>query len=167
MAALWRLPVIFFCENNRWASTTANALSAAGGSIAARAAGYGIPGASVDGNDVLAVHDAVGRAADRARRGDGPSLIEAHTVRWVGHFEGDAQAYRGKDEVADGRARDPIARLGRLLQTRGLLDDVHRERIRAGVTAEIDDAVAHAEASPLPEPAEALTDLFAHYPWRD
>jgi acetoin:2,6-dichlorophenolindophenol oxidoreductase subunit alpha len=167
MAALWRLPVIFFCENNRWASTTAHALSAAGGSIAARAAGYGIPGESVDGNDVLAVHDAVGRAAERARRGDGPSLIEAHTVRWVGHFEGDPQAYRGKDEVADGRARDPIARLGALLQTRGLLDDAHRERIRAGVTAEIDDAVAHAEASPLPEPAEALSDLFAHYPWRD
>jgi pyruvate dehydrogenase E1 component alpha subunit len=88
-------------------------------------------------------------------------------VRWDGHFEGDPQAYRGKDEVADGRARDPIARLGGLLQTRGLLDDTHRERIRAGVIAEIDDAVAHAEASPLPEPADALTDLFAHYPWRD
>jgi TPP-dependent pyruvate/acetoin dehydrogenase alpha subunit len=167
MAALWKLPVIFFCENNRWASTTAHAESAAGGSIAARAAGYGIPGESVDGNDVLVVHDAVSRAAERARRGDGPSLIEAHTVRWVGHFEGDAQAYRGKDEVADGRARDPIARLGGLLQSRGLLDGEHIGRIRAGVTAEIDDAVAHAEASPLPEPAEALTDLFAHYPWRD
>jgi pyruvate dehydrogenase E1 component alpha subunit len=159
--------VIFFCENNRWASTTAHAESAAGGSIAARAAGYGIPGQSVDGNDVLAVHDAVTRAADRARRGEGPSLIEAHTIRWVGHFEGDGQAYRGKDEVADGRARDPIARLGRLLQTRGLLDGQHIERIRAGVTAEIDAAVAHAEASPLPEPAEALTDLFAYWPWRD
>jgi len=121
----------------------------------------------VDGNDVLAVHDAVTRAADRARRGEGPSLIEAHTIRWVGHFEGDGQAYRGKDEVADGRARDPIARLGRLLQTRGLLDGQHIERIRAGVTAEIDAAVAHAEASPLPEPAEALTDLFAYWPWRD
>jgi len=113
------------------------------------------------------VHDAVGRAAERARRGEGPSLIEAHTIRWVGHFEGDGQAYRGRDEVADGRARDPIARLGDTLRTRGLLDAGHAERIRAGVTAEIDDAVVHAEASPLPEPADALTDLFAHYPWRD
>ena len=69
--------------------------------------------------------------------------------------------------MADGRARDPIARLGDALQTRGLLDGEHIERVRAGVTAEIDDAVAHAEASPLPEPADALTDLFAHYPWRD
>jgi len=167
MAALWRLPVIFLCENNRWASTTAHAESAAGGSISARAAGYGIPGESVDGNDVLAVHDAVSRAAERARRGDGPSLIEAHTIRWVGHFEGDAQAYRGRDEVTDGRVRDPIARLGEALRMRGLLDAGHAERIRAGVTAEIDDAVAHAEASPLPRPEDALTDLFAHYPWRD
>ena len=167
MAALWRLPVVFLCENNRWASTTAHALSAAGGSIAARAAGYGIPGESIDGNDVLAVHDAVSRAAERARRGDGPSLIEAHTIRWVGHFEGDAQAYRSRDEAAEGRRRDPIARLAYVLEERGRLDAAHAERIRAQITTEIDDAVAHAEASPLPEPEDALTDLFAHYPWRD
>ncbi len=167
MAALWKLPVIFFCENNRWASTTAHARSTAGGSIAARAAGYGIPGDSIDGNDVLAVYEAVARAAERARRGDGPSLIEAHTIRWVGHFEGDAQAYRGKDEAAEGRRRDPIARLAADLGRRGLLDAAHAATIRAAVVAEIDAAVAHAEASPLPEPPAALTDLFAHYPWRD
>jgi pyruvate dehydrogenase E1 component alpha subunit len=167
MAALWRLPVIFFCENNRWASTTATALSAAGGSIAARAAGYGIPGQSVDGNDVLAVHAAVSRAAARARTGDGPSLIEAHTIRWVGHFEGDPQAYRSKEEAAEGRRTDPIARLARVLEPRGLLDAAHAERIRARVSAEIDDAVAYGEESPLPAPEEALTDLFAHWPWRD
>src|SRR5262245_17545594 len=167
LAALWRLPVIFLCENNRWASTTAHARSAAGGSIAARAAAYGIPGESIDGNDVLAVHDAVGRAAERARGGDGPSLIEAHTIRWVGHFEGDAQAYRTRDEAAEGRRRDPIARLGRALEERGLLDTAHAQHLHAQIAAEIDDAVAHAEASPLPEPEDALTDLFAHYPWRD
>jgi acetoin:2,6-dichlorophenolindophenol oxidoreductase subunit alpha len=167
MAALWTLPVIFFCENNRWASTTAHALSAAGGSIAGRAAGYGIPGEAIDGNDVLAVHEAVSRAAERARRGDGPSLIEAHTIRWVGHFEGDAQAYRSREEAAEGRRTDPIARLAEALEARGLLDPAQVERIRAGVAAEIDDAVAHAENSPLPEPAEALTDLFAYYPWRE
>jgi acetoin:2,6-dichlorophenolindophenol oxidoreductase subunit alpha len=167
LAALWRLPVVFVCENNRWASTTAHALSTAGGSIAARAAGYGIPGDSVDGNDVLAVYDAVARAAARARRGDGPSLIEAHTIRWVGHFEGDAQAYRPRDEAAEGRRRDPIARLERVLAERGLLDAGQAERIRDQVGAEIDDAVAHAEASPLPAPEDALTDLFAHYPWPD
>jgi acetoin:2,6-dichlorophenolindophenol oxidoreductase subunit alpha len=163
MAALWKLPVIFVCENNRWASTTAHAASAAGGSIAARAASYGIPGESVDGNDVLAVWEAVTRA--RARATGGPSLIEAHTIRWVGHFEGDGQAYRSRDEVAEGRRTDPIARLARVLADRAVLDAPGVADLRARVTAEIDDAVAHAEASPLPAPHEALTDLFAYYPW--
>jgi acetoin:2,6-dichlorophenolindophenol oxidoreductase subunit alpha len=167
MAAIWRLPVVFFCENNRWASTTASALSAAGGSIAARAAGYAMPGEAIDGNDVLAVHEAVARAAARARAGEGPSLIEARTIRWVGHFEGDPQAYRPKEEAAEGRRTDPIARLARVLEARGLLDAAHAERIRVQVSAEIDDAVGHAEASPLPEAEDALTDLFAHYPWRE
>ena len=167
LAALWTLPVVFVCENNRWASTTAHADSTAGGAIAARAAGYGIPGESVDGNDVLAVHGAVSRAVARARAGSGPSLVEAHTIRWVGHFEGDPQAYRSKEEAAEGRRRDPIARLRALLDARGLLDAAGAERIRAGVAAEIDDAVAHAEASPLPDGAAALTDLFVHYPWTD
>jgi TPP-dependent pyruvate/acetoin dehydrogenase alpha subunit len=165
MAALWKLPVIFVCENNRWASTTGHASSAAGGSIAARAAGYGIPGESVDGNDVLSVWHAVTRA--RSRAAEGPSLIEAHTIRWVGHFEGDPQAYRSKDEAAEGRRTDPIARHARLLAERGLLDAAGADDVRRRVVAEIDDAVAHAEASPLPAPHEALTDLFAHYPWRE
>jgi TPP-dependent pyruvate/acetoin dehydrogenase alpha subunit len=169
MAALWKLPVIFVCENNRWASTTAHGESTAGGSVAARAAGYGIPGPSIDGNDVLAVHDAVARAAERARAGEGPSLIEAHTIRWVGHFEGDPQTYRPKSEAADGRRTDPIERLARVLEARGLLDAGQARRVREGIVAEIDDAVAHAEASALPEPETALTDLYAYWPsrWRD
>jgi pyruvate dehydrogenase E1 component alpha subunit len=165
MAALWKLPVIFVCENNRWASTTAHADSAAGGGIAARAAGYGIPGETVDGNDVLAVWAAVRRA--RSWAPEGPSLIEAHTIRWVGHFEGDAQAYRSKDEVAEGRRTDPIARHGRLLAERGLLDAAGADEVRRRVRAEIEEAVAHAEASPLPAPHDALTDLYAYWPWRD
>jgi len=165
LAAIWTLPVVFFCENNRWASSTASGLSVAGGSIAARAAGYGIPGETVDGNDVLAVWEATARAVLRARRGEGPSLIEARTIRWVGHFEGDPQAYRTKAEVEEGRRTDPIARLLRVLEARGLLDAAHAERVRAGIAAEIDDAVAHAEASPLPAPGDALADLFAYYPW--
>jgi pyruvate dehydrogenase E1 component alpha subunit len=166
MAALWTLPVVFVCENNRWASSTAHRLSTAGGSIAARAAGYGIPGASVDGNDVLAVYEATTRAVERARRGEGPSLVEAHTIRWVGHFEGDGQAYRSKAEVEEGRRNDPIERLARRLRGAGVLDEAHERRVREAVAAEVEDAIAHAEASPLPAPHEALTDLFAHYPWR-
>ena len=167
LAALWGLPVVFVCENNRWASTTAHAVSTAGGSIAARAAGYGIPGTRVDGNDALAVYDAVARAVARARAGDGPSLIEADVVRWTGHFEGDPQTYRDKREVEEGRARDPIARLGADLGRRGLLDDAHAARVAAAVAAEVDVAVAFAEASPWPAAADAHADLFAHYPWPD
>jgi TPP-dependent pyruvate/acetoin dehydrogenase alpha subunit len=167
MAALWTLPVVFFCENNRWASTTAHGLATAGAGIAARAAGYGVPGEAIDGNDVLAVHAATARAVARARGGGGPSLIEAHTIRWVGHHEGDPQAYRSRDEVAEGRRTDPIARLERELRGRGLLDDAGAARIRASIADEIEDAVRFAEDSPLPAPAEALTDLFAYYPWRD
>ena len=167
LAALWRAPAVFVCENNRWASTTAQAVSTAGGSIAQRAAAYGIPGVTVDGNDVLAVFEAVGEAVARARRGEGPSLVEAQTIRWLGHYEGDPQLYRGKDEVAGGRSRDPVGRLRQVLEERNLLDAAHAERVEAAVKSEIDDAVAFAEASPLPDARAAFEDLFAYYPWRD
>jgi len=167
LAALWRAPAVFVCENNRWASTTAQAVSTAGGSIAQRAAGYGIPGVTVDGNEVLAVFEAVGEAVARARRGEGPSLVEAQTIRWLGHYEGDPQLYRGKDEVAEGRGRDPVGRLRQVLEERNLLDAAHAARIEAAVKGEIDDAVAFAEASPLPDARAAFEDLFAFYPWRD
>jgi TPP-dependent pyruvate/acetoin dehydrogenase alpha subunit len=167
LAALWRAPVVFVCENNRWASTTAQAVSTAGGSIAQRAAGYGIPGVTVDGNEVLAVFGAVAEAVARARRGEGPSLVEAQTIRWLGHYEGDPQLYRGKDEVAEGRSRDPVGRLRQVLEERNLLDAAHAERVEAAVKSEIDDAVAFAETSPLPDARAAFEDLFAYYPWRD
>lgn len=167
LAALWRAPVVFVCENNRWASTTAHAVSTAGGSVAARAAGYGIPGVTVDGNEVLAVFGAVAEAVARARRGEGPSLVEAQTIRWLGHYEGDPQLYRGKDEVAEGRSRDPVGRLRQVLEERNLLDAAHAERVEAAVKSEIDDAVAFAETSPLPDARAAFEDLFAYYPWRD
>ena len=167
LAALWRAPAVFVCENNWWASTTAQAVSTAGGSIAQRAAGYGIPGVTVDGNEVLAVFEAVGEAVARARRGEGPSLVEAQTIRWLGHYEGDPQLYRGKDEVAEGRSRDPVGRLRQVLEERNLLDAAHAVRIEAAVKGEIDDAVAFAEASPLPDARAAFEDLFAFYPWRD
>src|SRR5262245_43736555 len=167
LAALWRVPAVSVCENNFWASTTAHERSTAGGSIAARAAGYGIPGATVDGNDVLATHAAVAEAVARARTGGGPSLIEARMTRFMGHYEGDAQAYRSKDEVEQGRRRDPIERLRRHLDERGVLDAGQAARIGAAIEAEIQAAIDFAEASPLPEPHEALEDLFVHYPWTD
>ncbi len=167
LAALWRVPAVFVCENNFWASTTAHELSTAGGSIAARAAGYGIPGVTVDGNDVLATYAAVAEAVDRARRGEGPSLIEARVTRFMGHYEGDPQGYRSKQEIEAGRRGDPIDRLRRHLAQQGRLDQAQAERIAAAVEAEVQDAVDFAEGSPRPEPHEALEDLFVHYPWSD
>jgi TPP-dependent pyruvate/acetoin dehydrogenase alpha subunit len=167
LAALWQVPVVFVCENNFWASTTAHDLSTAGGSIAARAAGYGIPGVTVDGNDVLAVYGAMDAAVSRARAGQGPSLVEARTVRFLGHFEGDPQGYRSRGEVEAGRQRDPIARLRAHLEDRRLLDPAHAARVAAAVELEVQEAVDFAESSPLPAPKDALEDLFVQYPWRD
>ncbi|HLF47891.1 MAG TPA: thiamine pyrophosphate-dependent dehydrogenase E1 component subunit alpha [Methylomirabilota bacterium] len=167
LAALWRAPVVFVCENNFWASTTSHEQSTAGGSVAARAAGYGIPGVTVDGNDVLATYAAVEEAVARARQGRGPTLIEARTARLLGHFEGDPQSYRPKVETEAARRGDPVARFSAHLRKAGLLDDTQARRVAQAVEAEVQDAVDFAEASPWPEPHAALEDLFVHYPWRD
>jgi pyruvate dehydrogenase E1 component alpha subunit len=160
LAALWRLPVVFLCENNWWASTTAFEASTAGGSVAGRAAGYGIPGATVDGNDAVLVHGAVAAAVARAREGAGPTLIEARTVRWQGHFEGDPQGYRDKGEVAAGRRADPLGCLADRLRVAGAWDERWAKETEEAILAEIDDAVVFAEASPDPGPREATQDLF-------
>jgi pyruvate dehydrogenase E1 component alpha subunit len=167
LAALWRAPVVFVCENNFWASTTSHEQSTAGGSVAARAAGYGIPGVTVDGNDVLATYAAVEEAVARARQGRGPTLIEARTARLLGHFEGDPQSYRPKAETEAARRGDPVARFSAHLRKAGLLDDTQARRVAQAVEAEVQDAVDFAESSPWPEPHAALEDLFVHYPWRD
>jgi len=167
LAALWRAPVVFVCENNFWASTTSHEQSTAGGSVAARAAGYGIPGVTVDGNDVLATYAAVEEAVARARQGRGPTLIEARTARLLGHFEGDPQSYRPKVETEAARRGDPVARFSAHLRKARLLDDTQARRVAQAVEAEVQDAVDFAEASPWPEPHAALEDLFVHYPWRD
>lgn len=160
LAAIWRLPVVFLCENNGWASTTAFAASTAGGSIAARAAGYGIPGIEVDGNDAVAVYEAVAGAVARARAGQGPSLLEARTIRWQGHFEGDPQGYRAKAEVAEGRRTDPLVGLADRLRQAGAWDERWAKTTEETILAELDAAVAFAEASPDPHAADALADLW-------
>jgi len=167
LAGIWSLPVVFLCENNWWASSTAFAAATAGGSIAARAAGYGIPGAIVDGNDAVAVHEAVAAAVARARAGAGPSLLEARTIRWQGHFEGDPQGYREKAEVAEGRRTDPLVRLAERLRAAGAWVARWVKDTEEAILSEIDAAVLFAEASPDPEPADAYTDVFVHDPGPD
>lgn len=160
LAALWRLPVVVVIEDNQWAISVPRRSSTSVSSNADRAAAYGIPGERVEGNDVESISDACGRAIARARRGEGPSLLEIQTVRLWGHFEGDAQAYRG-DELAQAEARDPIPAYEAKLRADGLLDDASVGAIRAAARAEVDDAIAFALASPVPEPSTMTEYVFA------
>jgi pyruvate dehydrogenase E1 component alpha subunit len=163
MAAIWKLPVIFVCENNLYASTTPASYSLAGGSVAARAAGYGIPGVSVDGNDLFQVRNAVGEAVQRARKGEGPSIVENKTYRYRGHFEGDPQKYRSSGEIDKVRMKDdPIQRFATLLRKEGILSDKQEKAIRGEVILQIEEAVSYAKGAPLPRPEEALEDLFVN-----
>jgi acetoin:2,6-dichlorophenolindophenol oxidoreductase subunit alpha len=160
MAAIWKLPVIFFCENNRYASTTSADYALPIQDVADRAAGYGMPGVVVDGNDASAVYSAVRTWAERARSGGGPVLIEAKTYRMRGHYVGDPQLYRPQDEVEAQRRRDPIARLERTLLEAGVVSMADVDRLRAEAAAEIEAAVRFGRESPLPRPEEALEDVY-------
>jgi acetoin:2,6-dichlorophenolindophenol oxidoreductase subunit alpha len=160
LASLWKLPVVFVVEDNDWAISVPRRDSTAVPSNAVRAAAYGIPGERVVGNDVEAIHHTAGRFVAHARRGDGPSLLEIHTVRLWGHFEGDAQAYRG-DELHQAEANDPIPSYEGKLRADGLLDDELVARIHAEAVTEVEDAIAFAKGSPEPSPAAAYDHVFA------
>ncbi|MFQ5808921.1 MAG: thiamine pyrophosphate-dependent dehydrogenase E1 component subunit alpha [Armatimonadota bacterium] len=161
MGAAWDLPVIYVCENNLYAMSTALSEVSRIADIADRAAAYGMPGESVDGNDVLAVRDVVARAAEQARGGRGPTLIEAKTYRYYGHSKSDQREYRTDAEEAQWRAKDPIPRFGEWLTERGMLDAELQTRMEQEVEAEIREAVSFAEGSPEPDPAEAGESVFA------
>lgn len=162
IAAAWKLPVIYVCENNLYAAQTSAAATHALGNVAARAAGYGIPGVIVDGNDLFAVHRAAHAAVERARSGEGPTLIECKTYRWRAHTERLGQPDpRAPGEVEAWRQRDPIALLVQRLRDQRELDDAGLQAMEADVVRALDDAVAFAEASPLPLPEQATDDVFA------
>jgi pyruvate dehydrogenase E1 component alpha subunit len=162
IAATWKLPMLYVCENNMWAANTAAAATHALPDVASRAAGYGIPGTVVDGNDVFAVYQAANAAVERARAGEGPSFIECKTYRWRGHTERRGQP-DGRDpaEIESWKGRDPIALIERRLREQGELDDAALQGMEAGVMATLDAAVTFAEASPFPLPEQATDDVFA------
>jgi len=165
MCAIWNLPVIFVVENNQYASTTSQSYACSVGDICTRAAGYGIPGAVMDGNDVLAVREAVDEAVARARAGKGPSFIENKTYRLRGHFEGDPQRYRTEEEIETWqKTNNPIERFEKVLFREKRLTAEEKMRIWKETKAEVDAAVVYAEESPFPEPEDALSDLFVN-PW--
>ncbi|HEY8527281.1 MAG TPA: pyruvate dehydrogenase complex E1 component subunit beta [Acidimicrobiales bacterium] len=150
LAAVWRLPVVFFCENNGYAEFSPTATQH-GAPLARRAAGYGLPFVAVDGNDVVATAAAMTEAVAAARSGRGPTVIEATTYRWHGHYEGDPERYRTPEEVAEWEARDPIGRHEALLRRLGA-DDDRLKAVAAVVAAELDEAVAAARRLPPPAP---------------
>ena len=154
--------MLYVCENNMYAAQTAAAATHALGDVAARAAGYGIPGVVVDGNDIFAVHQAANAAVDRARSGGGPTLIECKTYRWRGHTERRGWPDpRDRAEIEAWQQKDPIALLERQLREQGELDDSGFRTIETEITRALEAAVAFAEASPFPLPEQATDDVFA------
>jgi pyruvate dehydrogenase E1 component alpha subunit len=160
LAGLWKLPVVFICEDNKWAISVPKAKSTAIASNADRAAAYGMPGVSVEHNDAIEVFGAAGEAVSRARRGEGPTLIEVQTDRYLGHFQGDAEVYRPKGEPDELRGHDPIPKLASEMRTKGVLDSALDEEIRARAEQRVTAAYDFARESPLPDPAEALEHVF-------
>jgi pyruvate dehydrogenase E1 component alpha subunit len=164
LAGIWKLPVIFVCENNRYAETTSPDYSVSGQDIAARARGFGMPSVAIDGQDVFAIYEAAQEAVARARRGDGPIFIEAQTYRYYGHFEGDTIRYRDQEEEIHYRSQDCIERLRNAVLNQGLLSEVELAEIDQKAKQVIVEAVAFAEKSPLPEAVETLTDVYVTIP---
>lgn len=160
-AAVQRLPVVLVVENNGWAFATRTSEETALETLVDMAAGYGVHGELVDGNDVLAVYSTTRRCVDRARAGGGMSLIEVKTYRMKGHAQHDAQKYVPEDELAEWRARDPIDRYVDVLMSRGLAEPEELRAVDERIEAEIERAAREAEASPMPEPESALTGVYA------
>lgn len=161
LAAVWKLPVVFLCETNGYAEFTPMSTHMAVKSVAVRAAAYGIEGLTVDGNDVLQVYEGVRCAVERARRGEGPSIVEGLTHRWHGHYEGDPQKYRRPEELEKCKGRDPIVGFAEWLAGQGILDAASQKQVRMDVKKEIDAALQYAQDSPPPSPEEALQEVYA------
>jgi len=160
LAAVLQLPVVFVCENNQYAVSTAMKDSSPVPNVADRASAYNIPAVTVDGNDVLAVFNAASDAVERARSGGGPTLVEGRTYRWEGHYKGDPEVYRSSEEVASWRAKDPIIGFRSWLLANEECGEAQLLQIEAHVTEEIRGAVAFAEESPQPAMDELHTDIL-------
>ncbi len=164
LACCWHLPVVFVCENNGYAETTPWNYHCAAQNISDRGVAYDMPGVMVDGSDFFASYEAAGEAIQRARNGEGPSLIECRGFRYFGHFQGDSMLYFTEEEKERNRARDPIENFKKRGLERGLLAEADLAEIDSKVSAMIDEAVRYAEESPYPAPEELHTDVYVKYP---
>ncbi len=162
MASVWKLPLIFVCENNLYAAFAASGPTTAIDELYKRAPAYSMPGVPVDGNDVVAVREAAKELIDRARAGKGPAFLECRTYRWHGHFETrNPVETRPADEVANWKARDPVAAMEKRLLAAGVLTDRQLKDIDVEVLGHIEDAVMFAKDSPFPVPEDALADVYS------
>jgi TPP-dependent pyruvate/acetoin dehydrogenase alpha subunit len=160
LTSAWKLPVVYLCENNTYGESTYIYDIVNITKLTDRALSYNMPSMEIDGNDVLAVYEAVTEAAARARRGEGPTFIEAKTCRWRGHYEGDTQTYRTEKEISDCKKKDPIVRFRKELVARGVMTEAEADKIHKEAVEEINQAVKFAEESPWPEPEEIYTDIY-------
>jgi len=161
MAAIWKLPIVFVCENNGYAQSTPVEYAIAVQNVADRAAGYGMPGVVVDGQDCLAVWEAAETAVKRARAGQGPTMIECKTYRYHGHASSDdPRRYRTAEEEEKARARDCIKRFREHVLAHRQLTQAELDEIDARNAALIDESIKFAEESPLPDPSELMTDVY-------
>jgi pyruvate dehydrogenase E1 component alpha subunit len=165
IAALWKLPLLFVCENNQYGADNAVESVRVVQDVALHAPAYGLPGVTVDGNDVLAVREAAGAAVDRARGGEGPTLLHCRTFRWLFHAMRDVPPPEGRAAavLAAWRSpeRDPIARFEAYLIEHGIVTAAEVQALRARVKRDLETAVDFAEASPYPDPKDLLADMFA------
>ena len=161
LASIWKLPVVFICENNEFAVTTARKDTMNIDDVSCRAVGYGITGIKEDGNDVIKVYEAALKAADIARRGDGPVLLEYKTWRQRGHFEGDPQSYKDPKDQEAWMGRDPVINFGKELIDNGYATQAELGAITEKLRVEVDEAFAVAFAAPYPELSELMTDVYA------
>jgi pyruvate dehydrogenase E1 component alpha subunit len=161
LAAIWKLPVVYVCENNQYAMSTRSDWSVAGGDPARRAAAYGIPGVTVDGMDLFAVHAAASEYVERARRGEGPAYVVCTTYRYHGHHAADPLNYREREEVERWRQIDAIERVKRAVVERGVMTTADVAELERQVQAQIDEAIEFGKNSPDPTPDQLMTDIYA------
>ena len=160
LASVWKLPIVFVCENNGWAEWTPQKAAMCIETISSRAGAYDMPGMTVDGDDVLQVYEASAKAIKRARKGEGPTLLECKTHRWLGHYVGDPQKYRPPEDIESARGFDPVARFQSKLLQEGVLTEKTVQKMEEKIRKEIDEAVEFGKNSPEPNPKELAEFVY-------
>jgi len=160
-AGIHKLPIIYICQNNLWAESVPAHLQAGIKDFSDRAKAYGFPGVTIDGNDIALVHKTATKAIERARKGEGPTLIECKTYRWYGHSEIDPADYRGEEEILKWKKSDPVGRAEKLLMDLGLLTTQKREAMVEEFNVEMEEAIATCEKEKYAEPEEAYNDVYS------